>query len=53
MIHSRLNKELVTQVVHGGTSVHYNLPDLAASLGNKITVEQPVNAVGTALEERW
>ena len=50
VIHGRLNKGLVTQLVHGAL-VHYDLPDLAASLGNKITVEQPVNALGAVIQE--
>ncbi len=50
VIHGRLNKGLVTQLVHGAL-VHYDLPELAATLGNKITVEQPVNALGRVIRE--
>jgi plasmid stabilization system protein ParE len=50
VIHGRLNKGLVTQLVHGAL-MHYDLPDLAASLENKITVEQPVDALGVVLQE--
>jgi len=48
VIHGRLNKGLVTQLVHGAL-VHYDLPDLAASLGNKITVEKPVDPLGATV----
>ena len=40
----------MTQLVHGAL-VHYDLPDLAAVLENKITVEQPVNALGAVIQE--
>jgi dienelactone hydrolase len=45
VIHSRLNKKMVANVVHGAL-LHYDLPSLAAVLGEKLTVEQPVNAIG-------
>ena len=48
VIHGRLNKGLVTQLVHGAL-VHYDLPDLATSLGNKITVGEPVDPLGQAI----
>ena len=44
-IHSRLNQGLAIHIVHGALA-HYDLPDLEATLGNKLTVEEPVNAVG-------
>ena len=50
VIHNRLNKGLVTHVVHGALA-HYDLPNLAATLGDKLTVEQPVNAVGVVVQE--
>jgi hypothetical protein len=48
VIHGRLNKGLVTHLVHGAL-VHYDLPDLAASLGNKITIEQPADPLGVVV----
>ena len=47
VIHNRLNKDLITHVVHGALR-YYDFPDLAATLGEKITIKQPVNAVGAA-----
>ena len=41
VIHSRLTQVSLTQVVHGAL-LTYDLPDLAATLGAKLTVEQPV-----------
>jgi dienelactone hydrolase len=45
VIHNRLNKGLVTHLVHGALS-SYDLPDLAVTLGGNVTIEQPVNAEG-------
>ena len=50
VIHSRVNKDMVMYVVHGAL-LHYDLPNLAAVLGNKLTVEQPANAIGAVIEE--
>ncbi|MCE5266725.1 MAG: alpha/beta hydrolase family protein, partial [Planctomycetaceae bacterium] len=49
VIHHRLNRQLTTCVVHGGLT-HYDLPDLAAVLGKKLTIERPVNAAGSAVD---
>jgi hypothetical protein len=35
--------------VHGAL-VHYDLPNLATALGDKLTIEQPVDAVGKPIE---
>jgi hypothetical protein len=48
VIHSHLNQGQVINLVHGALS-HYDLPDIAATLGNKLTVEQAVDAMGTAI----
>jgi dienelactone hydrolase len=48
VVHHRLNKRLVAHVVHGAL-VHYDLPDLVATLGKKITIQQPINAVGARI----
>jgi hypothetical protein len=45
VVHNRLNKGLTTHLVHGAL-IHYDLPDLAATLDHKIAIEQPVNAAG-------
>jgi hypothetical protein len=49
MIHNRLNKGLVTHLVHGALA-HYDLPNLAATLGDKLTIKRPVNAVGAVIQ---
>jgi len=38
----------VMNVVHGAL-VHYDLPDLAATVGSKLTLEQPVDGQGAAV----
>jgi cephalosporin-C deacetylase-like acetyl esterase len=50
VIHNRLNQGLVTHVVHGALT-QYDLPNLVATLGAKITIEEPVDAVGRAVEK--
>lgn len=48
VIHHRLNRQLVPWVIHGALT-HYDLPDLAAVLGCKLTSEQPLDSEGNAL----
>ena len=43
------NQNQAANVVHGAP-LHYDLPNLAATLGNTITIDQPVNAVGGVIE---
>jgi dienelactone hydrolase len=50
VIHERLNKGLVTHLVHGALT-QYDLPNLVAALGDKITVEEPADAVGGLIQE--
>ena len=40
----------MVNTVHGALTC-YDLPDLAAALAEKITIEQPVDAMGTAIED--
>ncbi len=49
VIHNRLNQGLVTHLVHGALT-QYDLPTLAAALGDKIVVEEPVDAVGRLIK---
>ena len=49
VIHDQLNQNQAANVVHGAV-LHYDLPNLAATLGNTITIDQPVNAVGGVIE---
>jgi hypothetical protein len=51
VIHHRLNHGLVTHLVHGALT-QYDLPNLVAALGAKITVQEPVDAVGNVIEKR-
>jgi dienelactone hydrolase len=48
MIHKGLHNLTVMSVVHGALT-HYDLPDLAATLGIKLTVEQAVDAEGAVM----
>lgn len=45
IVHSRLTHNQLVNTVHGALKV-YDLPDLVAALGAKLTVEQPVDANG-------
>jgi hypothetical protein len=45
VIHHRLNQNLMPYVVHGALK-YYDLPDLAAMLGERLTIRQPVDAEG-------
>jgi len=49
-IRGRLNRFQMTDVVHGALTC-YDLPDLAATLADKLTIEQPVDAMGKAIED--
>ena len=48
VVHNRMNKGVIAGLVHNAPSF-YDLPDLESLLGDKLTVEQPVNAVGDAI----
>jgi dienelactone hydrolase len=50
VIHERLNKGLMTHLVHGALA-QYDLPNLVAALGAKITVEEPADAAGGLIKE--
>jgi cephalosporin-C deacetylase-like acetyl esterase len=51
VIQHRLNNQgIVTHVVHGALT-HYDLPNLASLLGDKITIEHPFNAQGEPMEK--
>jgi hypothetical protein len=53
VIHKGLHNLSVVNVVHGALR-HYDLPDLAATLGSKLAIEQPADAQGAAVsEEEW
>ena len=48
IIHGRFHFNQLINNVHGALTT-YDLPDLAATLGDKITIEQPVNSMGKTL----
>jgi hypothetical protein len=48
VIHNGLSNLTVVSVVQGALT-HYDLPDLAATLGKKLTIEQAVDARGAAV----
>jgi hypothetical protein len=45
VIHHRLNHNIMPYVVHGALK-YYDLPGLAATLGERLTIRQPVDAEG-------
>ena len=49
VIHSRLNRGLVTHVVHGALTC-YDLPDLASLLGDKLVIDRPTDATGRVVK---
>ncbi len=49
VIHNRLNRAVEINIAHG-VLVCYDLPNLAATLGKKLTIEQPVDAQGRVIQ---
>ena len=45
IIHRRLSKDQMVNTVHAALT-HNDLPDLAATLADKLTIERPVGAMG-------
>jgi dienelactone hydrolase len=50
VIHSRLHVKGMVNLLHG-VLTHYDLPDLEAVLGKKLTVEKSVDALGTPVSK--
>ncbi len=48
VIHNRLNKAVEMNIVHG-VLVHYDLPNLASTLGDRLTIAEPVDAQGNVI----
>jgi hypothetical protein len=48
VIHNRLNRAVDMNIAHG-VLLSYDLPNLAAILGSKLTIEHPVDAQGRAI----
>ena len=48
VIHSRLSKDMMINTVHGALT-RYDLPNLAAIPHDRITISEPVNAMGLSL----
>jgi hypothetical protein len=51
VIHNRLNRAADMEIAHG-VLLCYDLPNLAAALGAKLTIEAPVDAQGRAIKPR-
>ena len=49
VIHNRLSRAVQMNIAHG-VLLYYDLPNLAATLGNKLTIEQPVDAQGRLIQ---
>ena len=49
IIESGLSSNQLVNTVHGALTT-YDLPDLAATLGDKLTIEQPANALGKSID---
>jgi hypothetical protein len=49
VIHDRLNRAAEMNIAHG-VLLCYDLPNLAATLGSKLTIEHPVDAQGRAIQ---
>jgi len=51
IVHHRMNTSpVMTNLIHGALQ-HYDLPNLEATLGDKLTIEEPLNVVGVAVKE--
>jgi dienelactone hydrolase len=51
VVHHRANASpIMASLIHGSLQ-HYDLPNLEASLGKKLTIEEPVNAEGMVIKE--
>ena len=50
VIHSRLSQNLMASMVHG-VLPYYDLPNLVAILGERLTITQPANAMGIIIQE--
>ena len=51
IVHHRVNtSQIMASLIHGSLQ-HYDLPNLEATLGKKLTIEEPLNVVGVAVKE--
>ena len=48
VIHSRLHQDQLASTVHGALA-HYDLTNLAATLGEKLVIEEPLDAMGRTI----
>ena len=50
VVHRRMNTPpIMASLIHGSLR-HYDLPDLEAALGDKLTVEEPLDVMGVAVK---
>jgi dienelactone hydrolase len=51
VVHHRVNTSpIMANLIHGSLH-HYDLPNLEATLGNKLAIEEPVDVVGMVIKE--
>jgi cephalosporin-C deacetylase-like acetyl esterase len=50
LVHSWPTREHIVYLIHSVLR-YYDLPELAATLGNKLTVEEPIDTLGRVLDE--
>jgi hypothetical protein len=50
VIESGLSRNQLLNTVHGALTL-YDLPDLAATLGAKLSIEEPANAMGQSIKQ--
>jgi hypothetical protein len=51
VIESGLSVNQLVNTVHGALKI-YDLPNLAETLGDKLTIEQPLNAMGKPIDKQ-
>ena len=51
IVHHRVNTSPIMACLIHGSLQHYDLPNLEATLGEKLTIEEPVNVAGTAIQD--
>jgi hypothetical protein len=51
VVHHRMNTSpIMASLIHGSLQ-HYDLPNLEATLGDKLTIEEPLNVIGEVIRD--
>lgn len=50
VVHHRVNTPAIMAALIHGSLLHYDLPNLEATLGEKLTIEEPVDVMGVAVK---